>query len=579
VRYLRVLINVVLAGGLATCYILIVFLQLNPSLPLGLEVVGPLGVMLWLTYGLHFSVVSYVLVALRLLLAQDMLSPGWLSVRLLVWLCVAAAAMGAALMWLNLQGLRLALDDETARRMALGAAALTIAVGLLVVLGVYRYSLGVQGGRAAGVAFALIVGASVIVPLSLRVFEHDAGVRRQRLHVEPLFSAAPDGARLTMLLVDGASLDFISPAAADGRLPNFARLLDAGAVMHLATLRPTQPGPVWTAVATGKLPLRNGVRSAAIYRVEPGGPSFDLLPDYCFAHALTAIGFLSERPHSSVSVRARTLWSMLGASGVSVGIVRWPLTWPAEAVRGALVSDRLHMTDRMPEDPTLTYPPHLAATLPAALEPPEAAARAVRLQGDGEPAYPGAGALAADRFYARVLETLRRDRTDLRVLAARYQGVDVVGHRFLREAMPRAFGDVAEEERRRFGRVLEQYYRFIDGEVGRAIERLEPGDLLLVVSGFGMEPLSLPKRLLEAALGDRSLSGTHEGAPDGFLLAYGTPVRASRLPRASVVDVTPTVLYFFGLPVARDMDGYARTDIFAPAFTSERPLTVIPTYE
>jgi hypothetical protein len=27
------------------------------------------------------------------------------------------------------------------------------------------------------------------------------------------------------------------------------------------------------------------------------------------------------------------------------------------------------------------------------------------------------------------------------------------------------------------------------------------------------------------------------------------------------------------------MDGYARTDIFSPAFTSERPLTVIPTYE
>jgi hypothetical protein len=27
------------------------------------------------------------------------------------------------------------------------------------------------------------------------------------------------------------------------------------------------------------------------------------------------------------------------------------------------------------------------------------------------------------------------------------------------------------------------------------------------------------------------------------------------------------------------MDGYARTDIFSRAFTEERPLTFIPTYE
>ena len=43
-------------------------------------------------------------------------------------------------------------------------------------------------------------------------------------------------ARVILLAIDGASLDFISPAAADGRLPNFGRLLDAGATLHLATL-------------------------------------------------------------------------------------------------------------------------------------------------------------------------------------------------------------------------------------------------------------------------------------------------------------------------------------------------------
>ena len=81
-------------------------------------------------------------------------------------------------------------------------------------------------------------------------------------------------------------------------------------------------------------------------------------------------------------------------------------------------------------------------------------------------------------------------------------------------------------------------------------------------------PLSPPKRLLERALGDPE-SGTHERAPDGFLLALGAAVRPGRLRRGSVLDVVPTVLYFFGLPIGRDMDGYARTDVFTRAFTAD----------
>ena len=120
----------------------------------------------------------------------------------------------------------------------------------------------------------------------------------------------------------------------------------------------------------------------------------------------------------------------------------------------------------------------------------------------------------------------------------------------------------------------------IDEAIGRAIAALGADDLLLVVSGYGMEPLGLGKRILERLIGDPDVSGTHETAPDGFLMAYGAPVaRARLLPRASVVDVVPTVLYFLGLPIGRDMDGYARADLFPRSFTDERPITFIPTYD
>ena len=52
-----------------------------------------------------------------------------------------------------------------------------------------------------------------------------------------------------------------------------------------------------------------------------------------------------------------------------------------------------------------------------------------------------------------------------------------------------------------------------------------------------------------------------------------------RLARGSVVDVTPTILYFLDLPVGRDMDGFARADIFSREFTAERPIAFIPSYD
>ena len=138
--------------------------------------------------------------------------------------------------------------------------------------------------------------------------------------------------------------------------------------------------------------------------------------------------------------------------------------------------------------------------------------------------------------------------------------------------------DRSEAERQRFGRVLDQYYGFIDTLVGRAMDRVGPDGLLLVVSAFGMEPLTPGKRVLEMIAGDPRISGTHERAPDGFVLAFGPPVAAGRPPRGSVVDLAPTLLYFLGLPVGRDMDGFARIDLFKPAFTSDKPVTYIPTY-
>jgi predicted AlkP superfamily phosphohydrolase/phosphomutase len=331
--------------------------------------------------------------------------------------------------------------------------------------------------------------------------------------------------------------------------------------------------------------MANGIRSSVVYRAL-GGTPIDLLPDYCFTQALVSFGFLTEEAQTPTDLRARPIWNILSDRSVSVGVIGWPLTHPAPVVNGFAVSDEFH---RLPEvelaqdaTPALWPSGWLGAAL-AALQTPANPDPVSLVSAMGAPQPVNdydvgrdQAQIVADRVHLQLRDAFEASAP--RFLAVRFPGIDAVGHRFLRYANPSAFGDVSEAERERFGGVLNQYYGFIDTLVGREIERLGADDLLLVVSGFGMEPLSPGKRVLEIIAGNPQISGTHEPAPDGFVMAFGSMVATGRPNRASVVDLAPTILYFLGLPVGRDMDGFARIDLFKPAFTSDKPVTYIPTY-
>ena len=142
-------------------------LQLNPSIPLRPGTVGALVLPILLLHGTFVALLFYAALLVRHLLAETVLSPGWVSFQLLVWLCLIAAGVAAALMWLNLSGLRVTLEDDAARRMALGAVVLTLGVALLLGLGVFRFSFG-RGGRAGPAVFGMVVFASFALPLWLR---------------------------------------------------------------------------------------------------------------------------------------------------------------------------------------------------------------------------------------------------------------------------------------------------------------------------------------------------------------------------------------------------------------------------
>jgi predicted AlkP superfamily phosphohydrolase/phosphomutase len=581
-RYLRMLSNAIAAAALASAYVLVLLLHQNTRVPLDPARLAPIAQGFGLFYGVHLTAIFYAVLVARQLLAREVFSPAWVSIGVLSGLGAAAAAAGSLLMLLNVRSFALVLQPDTIGAMRWTAFVLGVSSALFVLLAVARRS---GGPRLRPLWAVLTVGVavgSVAVPLLVRAHEGEPPSDTRPLIAAVDGPAHESSSRIAVVAIDAGSLDLITSATAEGRLPNFGRILDGGAVMRLATLHPTSAEAIWTAVATGKLPQKNGVRSAAVYRAGQRGDPIRLLPDFCFASGLVRFGVLAEEPLTSASIRARPVWTILSLQGVNVGVVNWPLTYPAPAVRGFLVSDGyLRRTSTLSglDDPLVAYPPDLPGQLAQIVHAgdSEAPLRQDAVHGALQERHKIPG--RSDRVYGHMAHAVSQT-YPAQVTIVRYESLDPIGHYFLRYAVPYEFGDVTDEERRRFGAVLEGHYGQIDEAIGRAIAALGPDDLLLVVSGYGLEPLSLGKRLLERVMGDPDISGTHEAAPDGFLMAYGAAVARARLPhRASVVDVAPTILYFLGLPIGRDMDGYARTDLFVRDFTEEHPITFIPTYE
>ena len=261
-RFLRMLTNSLLAGALGAAFLTIVVLQLNPNVPLALR--DDVAALRRARALLRRAPRGAVLSAdgrRASSSASTRLSPGWVSVASSRGSRRASSAVASVLMWLNVGGFRRALGETAVRRMTAGAAATTATAIVLLGLAAAHYSFGRRGSRVGAALLAIAVFGSLALPVAARGPGVPAAARVAAAGHGRHVALPVSGPRVVMLLLDGASLEYVWPRAAGGRLPNFARLLETGASMDLATVRPTGPDPVWAAVATGMYPAKNGVRS------------------------------------------------------------------------------------------------------------------------------------------------------------------------------------------------------------------------------------------------------------------------------------------------------------------------------
>jgi predicted AlkP superfamily phosphohydrolase/phosphomutase len=499
-------------------------------------------------------------------------------------LCFLALSAGAVLYWLNLWSYRHSIPLELVGPLVGAALAVSAAALVLLAVGMDALFFPLRSRALSAPLVVLAPAAAIAVPLALRppAAPPPRPVPIATDRVEP-------ARRVVLLGIDGLGPEMLRDGVLKGKLPAFARILKRGAHGPLATLRPTEGPPIWTSVVTGRLPRDHGVESFATYRLKGSRTLYELLPKGAFVRILERAGLVATSPVTSASRRSRALWNALNAFGIATGVVRIWGTYPPERVQGFMLSPYFHLfRDDPARAPGTLYPPDLLGEALARGVRPDEVDRSL-VSEFLDPTAPDDAvpwrrellerALAPDLTYRRAGAVLRAA-YDPPFFATYFYGLDVVGHTFLRYAHPDRFGDVRPEEVRRYGRVLDRYAALLSQWAGETAQALRPGEVLIVVSGYGIQAVPLWRRVLDGILGDPPRSGTHSGAPDGYLMALGDGVKpGAELRGASVVDVAPTVLYLMGLPVARDMEGRVLTEILEEDFARSHPVSSIPSYE
>ena len=94
-----------------------------------------------------------------------------------------------------------------------------------------------------------------------------------------------------------------------------------------------------------------------------------------------------------------------------------------------------------------------------------------------------------------------------------------------------------------------------------------------------MKPLPVTSRIVETFKGGTYLTGYHDDGPDGLALFYGPGIaQGAKFQGASVVDITPTLLYLMGLPLGQDMEGTLLANVLEESLSRTQPVTFISSY-
>lgn len=384
----------------------------------------------------------------------------------------------------------------------------------------------------------------------------------------------PVARRMAIVGLDAADWSRADPLIAAGALPTFARLKSHGRTGVLVATPPLISPIIWTSIATGMQPEDHGV--------------LDFMTDLKDGRQV---------PVGSAQRLTPAIWNLFSDQGRRVAVVGWWATWPAESIRGTVVSDAVApqlLRTRAPVAGGLVSPAAAEAGVNALLVRPaqlryedlagygsitrEEYDRAQRALTTDEPGvfYKDrlahlAAVVAGTRTYANVAVDLwTRDRADL--LAVYLEGIDTVSHLFIREG-------------ERGAAAIGAAYRDADQLISDLARASPPDALIVVVSDHGFHSASAgivedPADLSGPATAWHRPYGlvavATAGALTGRDVAASRSVTAGDAGTVTPLDIAPTILHAANLPVSSDLAGRVVTAILPADAAAREPKRTPP---
>lgn len=369
--------------------------------------------------------------------------------------------------------------------------------------------------------------------------------------------------KLLLIGWDSADWRIIHPLLDAGKMPNLAKLINEGTMGNMATLYPQISPMLWTSVATGKRAFKHGILGFTEPDPAHGG----------------------ARPVTRLSRTTKAFWNILSQVGLKSNVIGWWPTHPAEPIGGVVVSDlyakiRGRIDEPWPLPPGTVHPDRISENLAQLRCHPQQLDAGHIL-----PFVPQLSEVDQDQderpeAIAKVIaETLSIQDATLAVMrnepwdltASYFVGIDHLSHGFIQYHPPKQ-DHVPEQDFETYRHVVRSAYILHDIVLGELIECAGPDAAVVLVSDHGF--YTGDQRLTHIP---REPSGPiFQHRPHGIIVMNGPGIRKDELVfGASLLDICPTILSMFGLPIGEDMDGR----VLVTAFASEPRITTIESWD
>src|SRR6266513_822248 len=356
---------------------------------------------------------------------------------------------------------------------------------------------------------------------------------------------------------DSADWKVIMPLIDDGKMPNLAKLVENGICGNIATLQPVLSPMLWTSIATGTRAYKHGVHGFS----EPD--------------PLTG----SIRPVTNLSRKTKAIWNILNQNNLnSITVGWWPSNPVEELSKGVMVSNDYQRAigkdpEKWPLKPGTIHPARLEKVLkelrfhPTELTEAEllpflpglhGMARQDLEKAEKDPRLQTLLKIIADCTSIHSVATALIEREPWDFMAVYYDAIDHFGHAFMRYHPPKQ-DYIDDWDFRVFNYCLEGGYRYHDMMLGTLLRLAGKDTTVILMSDHGfhpgeLRPSGIPREPAGPAVEHRQL---------GIFVAKGPDIKKDdRIYGANLLDICPTLLHLFGLPVGEDMDGKVLIDIY-----------------